>query len=62
MGDALLEYYVLDDQVLALLVTNASVEVFGPLAARTEIEELLAQWHGSHGRVGDATGGACRTG
>jgi CHAT domain-containing protein len=54
MDDALLEYYVLDDHVLAFLVTNASVQVFGPLATHTEIEELLAQWqfHLAHFRHG----------
>jgi CHAT domain-containing protein len=43
--DALLEYFLLDDAVLVFVVTDSAVSVFGPLATRTEIEDLIGQWH-----------------
>ena len=41
---ALVEYYVLDDEVLAFVVTHDQLEVVRGLATRREVEDALAQF------------------
>ncbi|HZS89247.1 MAG TPA: CHAT domain-containing tetratricopeptide repeat protein [Chloroflexota bacterium] len=43
-GDALLEYYVLGDDVITFLVTDTDARVYGPLASGAEVEGLVQEW------------------
>jgi CHAT domain-containing protein len=52
--EVLLEYYLLGDDVMAFIVTDGTVRVYGPLTSRARVEDLVQRWwfHLAHFRYG----------